>query len=108
METKKKHNYFFKVLLIFFIIFLCLMFCLNSGYYEAKKRESVVLTDKAIKDFEQKLANNEEINLDSYLIEENHDYSNSFSHFGVNITSGIEKVMSKSIETCLDVIKTLF
>lgn len=108
MESKKKNKLFVRVLLVFVIIFGALMVMLNSGYYEAKKRESIVLTEKEIKEYELKIASGEAIDLDSYIKKTSNDYSNTFSEAGENITNGIEKVMTVGIKTVFGVIKTLF
>ena len=45
---KKKTNWFIKLLTILFIIFMGLFIASESGYYEAKLSEKVVLTDNLL------------------------------------------------------------
>ena len=89
-------------------MFVVLMIILESGYYESKKRESVVLTDKMIKEYEEKIRNNEPIDLDSYIKEDKKYYGNKVSEMGVTISYKLEMLMNYSIKAIDNVMKTLF
>lgn len=84
------------------------MLVLETGYYEAKKRDSVVLNEQAIREFETKIKNNEEIDLNSFLVVESKNYNNAVSDFGENFTNSIELVLGEGMETISHILKTLF
>lgn len=108
MKKNKSARIFFTSLIILFIMFVVLMIILESGYYESKKRESVVLTDKMIKEYEEKIRNNEPIDLDSYIKEDKKYYGNKVSEMGVTISYKLEMLMNYSIKAIDNVMKTLF
>jgi hypothetical protein len=107
----KKNNgtkIFLYILLILFIIFVGLMIVLNSGYYESKKRESIVLTKEKILEYEEMIKNNEPIDLDSYIDGNKLYYGNKVSEAGVIISNKIETIMDYSINRVINVIKMFF
>lgn len=108
MTSKKKNNIFFKILMGLFIIFAALMVTLQSGYYEAKKGSEVVLTESKIKEYEEKLKNNEPIDLNSYIEGNKKYYGNEVAEFGLKVTNEVEKVASTCFDTISKVLKTLF
>ncbi len=108
MVKRKKIHPVLKILLAFFIVFIALYIASFSGYYEGRIRNKVIVTENNIKDFEDKIANGEEINLDSYLENDNIDYSNKVSKLGDNLTSSIEIFVTKSSKVITDILKSLF
>ena len=108
MKKNKSFIIFRRIFILLFTVFVVLMVILESGYYESKKRESIVLTDKMLKEYEEKLINNEEIDLNAYIKDDKKYYGNKVSELGVTISYRLEKVLDKSIETIDNVLKTLF
>lgn len=108
MKKNKSFIIFRRIFILLFTVFVVLMVILESGYYESKKRDSIVLTDKMLKEYEEKLINNEEIDLNAYIKENKKYYGNKVSELGVTISYRLEKVLNKSIETIDNVLKTLF
>lgn len=108
MKKNKSFIIFRRIFILLFTVFVVLMVILESGYYESKKRESIVLTDKMLKEYEEKLINNEEIDLNAYIKDNKKYYGNKVSELGVTISYRLEKVLDKSIETIDNVLKTLF
>ena len=49
---KKKHNPVLTILFILFIVYISLFIAGESGYYENKVNEKIVLTNENIKKFE--------------------------------------------------------
>ena len=105
---KKKVNGFLKLLLVLFIIFIALYIANISGYYESKISERVVITENAIKEFESKVQNGEEVDVVSFLENQKEDYSNMVSNLGENVTSGLENIVSGGFGFVLEIIKSLF
>ncbi len=108
MVKRKKIHPVLKILLAFFIVFIALYIASFSGYYEGRIRNKVIITENNIKEFEDKIASGEEINLDSYLENESVDYSNKFSKLGDSLTSSIEVFVTKSSKVIMEILKSLF
>ena len=104
----KKKNYFLRLLLILFIVFLGLYIASISGYYESKVGSKVALTEDAIKKFEEDVLNGEEVDIKSYLDNDMVDYSNSFTDAGDKITASLENILTEGFSGIWDAIKVLF
>lgn len=108
MNKKKNNNIFLKILGFLFIIYMALFIANISGYYEGKVKDKVTITEEGIKEFEEKVANNEEIDITSFLSNEKKDYNNNISKLGDNITYGIESVVFKGMKLVKSIVKSLF
>ena len=108
MGKKKKLHPILKILIVLFVVFLSLFIASNSGYYEAKIRDKVIVTDEKIKEFEEKLQNGEEIDIDSFLGTDVIDYSSPMSNLGDKLTSGVENFVFKGMKIFGDILKSLF
>ncbi len=108
METKKKKNHFLNIVGILFIIFLIVYIIGESGYYEASKRKDVELTEESIKKFEEDVLNGDTVDLNTYILEENKDYSNVFTETGEKISSGVINIFSNTFEGIANVFSFLF
>lgn len=105
---KKKNNIFIKILGVLFIIFIALYIANISGYYESKIRDSVVITEEGIKEFEEKVQNGEEIDITSFLNNERIDYSSKMSNLGDRVTEGLESTLVNGMGFITDILKSLF
>ena len=105
---KKKNNPFLKILGILFIIFMALYIANMSGYYEGKIRDNVTITEEGIKEFEKKVQNGEEIDITSFLNNEQIDYSSSMSNLGDGVTESIENIIFKGMTFVTNILKSLF
>lgn len=106
--NKKKKNIFGKVLVVLFIIYFALYIASESGYYESKIRESVTITENGIKEFEEKIQNGEEIDINSFLKTERIDYTSPLSNLGETVVIGIESVVTKGFKVTKNILKSLF
>ena len=105
---KKKKNWFLRLLLILFIVFIGLYIASISGYYEATLGNKVALTDEAIKRFEEDVIEGKMVDVENYILEERVDYSNTFTDAADKITESTQKVLSEGISGIWDAIKVLF
>lgn len=105
---KKKSNWFMRILLISFIIFIGLYIASISGFYEAKISDKVALTDEAIKQFEQDIIDGKVVDLNTYITEDNKDYSNAFTKTGDKVGDAVEKIITDGFGGIWDAIKVLF
>lgn len=105
---KKKTNWFTKLILLLFIIFLGLFIASKSGFYEAKVSKNALMTNEAIKQFEQDIEEGKEVDIDKYIKEEKKDYANGFTRLADKITSISQDLLSGSIKDIWEFFKILF
>lgn len=105
---KKKNNWFKKIMIVLIIIFLGLYIASVSGYYEARVSNKVALTDEAIKNFEKDVLEGKTVDINTYIQNEDIDYSNKFTKAGENVAQAIIDIITKGFSGCWDAIKVLF
>lgn len=105
---KKKTNPVLKILFVLFIIYISLYIVGNSGYYENKVNNQVILTEENIRQFENDVKNNKNIDIENYVKDEKIDYSNSISNLGDNVSIKVEKFMTEGLGEIAKVIKKMF
>ena len=105
---KKKSNWFLRILLVFFIIFMVTYIITQSGYYEAKVHNKTLLTDQKIKQFEEDIKSGKKISLDSYYIEEKPDYSSLLSNTGKKVSNNLSKSLVGFFTQFGKIMKKLF
>ena len=104
----KKKNWFLRLLFISFLIFLGLYIASISGYYEAQVSDKVALTNDAIKDFEQDVLEGKEVDINTYIKEENRDYSNKMTDLGDKFTESVQTFLTNGFGGIWDALKVLF
>lgn len=104
---KKKTNWFFRILTFFFVIYVFLFVLNKSGYYEKTVRDKALMTEEKIKEFENDVANNNVIDINSYL-PETKDYSNSFTKGANFLSDKIGNLLDNNVDSFWKFIKTLF
>ncbi len=104
----KKKNWFLRLVMVLFGIFLALFIASESGYYEAKLAGKVALTDEAIKQFEQDVLDGKNVDINTYIIEDDVDYSNGFTDAGEKLSDAIAKFIDDGLGGTWDAIKVLF
>ena len=100
-----KKNPFFKILLVFFLIFMALYIALESGYYDIKMGRKATITEEKLQEFESDV---KEVDLKDYLTDDYVDYSSSVSRFGSKIGSSLDKLMDGGIDGFLNLLGSLF
>lgn len=107
MKDKKKINYFKIVFISFFIIYFCLYTINVNGYYE-KRRGKVEFTSAQIEKFEKDIEEGKNVDIESYLTDQNRDYSNNMSDIGYSISTIINGVLNKGLKGISSFIGSLF
>ena len=92
--NKKLLNLLF---IIIIIIFISSYLISSSGYYEYAMQEKTIITNEKIKEFEDDIKNNKDIDLKKYLDNEEIDYSNSITTLVYNISDNSNKLARKLI-----------
>ncbi len=96
---KKKYNIFKVVLYSFIFIYLVIFISANTGYYEYKNYKKTVLTEEQIKKFEEDVKKGEYIDINNYLVKEDHSYKNKLSMVAINLSDKISNVVSTGVKS---------
>ena len=94
----KKNRVFKPIIIIILIIFISSYYVSNSGYYEYHMQQKTVLTNEKIKEFEEDVKNNKDIDIKNYLEYEEVDYSNKLSNLVYDFSNNGVKVSRKVIK----------
>lgn len=105
MKTK---NFLFKILFVFFLVFMALYIALESGYYDIKMGRKATITEEKLKEFEQDVKEGKEIDIKDYLTKDYTDYSSKVSRFGSKIGTSLDKLIDGGIEDFLNILGSLF
>ena len=105
---KKKSNPFLKILFVLFIVYMALYIAGISGYYESRINNEIVLTEQSIKEFENDIKNNKNIDLKKYTKVDNKDYSGFASNMGDNFSNFVAKLFTEEIVKVGKVLKKMF
>ena len=105
---KKKRNYFLIVLSIFFFSYLALLFAYSNGYYEYKEHNKMVITEEAMKQFEEDVSSGKNIEINDYITDEYRDYSSTFSKLGVKTGELLDDVFSDGLGSVVKMLSKLF
>ena len=108
MKKKDPNRYFWRSLIILFIVFVALYIAMESGYYTSNLGKKTELTQEKILEFEQDIKDGKEIDINDYLINEYKDYSSKTSKLGMNLSNSTEKFMTKGISEIFKIIGNLF
>ncbi len=108
MEKKKNGNWFFRVMIILFVMFLCLYSMSINGYVQSVNMKKTLMTEEQIKEFESDVSKGEYLDIKDYALSENKDYSNKVSDFGEKLSDLISLAAKKSIDMFNNVFSYLF
>lgn len=87
------------ILVVIIIIFTASYVISESGYYEYTMQQRTIITNEKIKEFEQDVKDNKDIDLIEYLEKDNINYSNKITTFVYNISDTSNKLARKVIKT---------
>lgn len=79
-------------------IFISSYMISTSGYYEYNLQRKTIITNEKIKQFEEDIKNNKEIDLIDYLDDEEIKYTNKFTTLIYNISDNSNKLARKTIK----------
>lgn len=86
------------IIIIVLIVFISSYMISESGYYEYTMQQRTIITNEKIKEFEEDIKNNQEIDLKDYYKPEEIDYSNKFTTLVYNISDNSNKLARKAIK----------
>ena len=108
MEKKKNNNWFSRIMIGFFIMFLRLYSMSINGYVENINMKKTLFTEEQIKNFENDVNNGEYIDMKDYTLVKDIDYSNKVSDFGEDLSELISLAARKSIDMFNNIFAYLF
>ena len=97
MKAKKKRSPLLIIIIILFGIYASLYYLAESGYYDYKEYNKMIMTEEAMKQFENDVAAGKDITLNDYLNTEFKDYSNNVSKLGLKTSETLENFVTKGI-----------
>ena len=98
----------FKILMLFFIMFLIIYLKEESGYYEYKMYTKAKLTEESIIKFEKDVNDGKDVSIEEYIVNDYVDYSNSITNLGTKIGNLINNFMNNGIKKTLNILSELF
>ena len=101
----------YKNLIKIFLIIICIIFLssyliADSGYYEYTIKQKTTITNEKIKEFEEDIKNEKNLDLIDYLNKDNKDYTNKFSNTIYNISTKSNILTKKLIKNIFKKIST--
>ena len=90
-----------------FLAFLITYVIGMSGYYEYELSNKIVLTEEKMKEFEDDVKNNKDIDLNDYVVNTHQDYTNKFTKTVTSASLTLNKYLKKSIESVFKIINSL-
>lgn len=95
------------VFILLFIIFITIYISQATGYYEYELHKKTELTKEQIKQFEEDIKNNKNIDVTKYIENDAKKYSNEFSKIGSNFSNVTSKYIKKGINEVFKIINRL-
>ena len=95
------------ILITVFLSFLITYVIGMSGYYEYELSNKRIMTEEQMKQFEEDVKNNENIDLGDYVVNTHTDYTNKFTKGVTNASLTINKYLKKSIESVFKIMSKL-
>ena len=108
MKKKDPNRYFWRPLIILFIVFTALYIAMESGYYTSNLGKKTELTQEKILEFEADIKEGKEIDINDYIPNEFIDYGSKTSKMGMNLSNRTEKFMTKGIGEIFKILGSLF
>lgn len=105
---KKKPNWFLRIVIFSFLVFLAMYIASESGYKEKKLQDKMILTNKALKEFESDILAGKEVDVKNYLNNDYIDYSNKLTRAGDAITETIQSFLTDGLVGIWNTLKVLF
>jgi len=93
---KKRISPVLLVTIILFGIYMALYYMAETGYYEYKEYNKMILTEEAMKQFESDIKEGKDVSVENYITPEK-NYENKISNLGLKTSESLEKFMTKGI-----------
>lgn len=105
MKKELKLIKIFKLIVyVIFFLFFCTVLLSVSGYYQTELQKKTTLTNEAIKQFENDIAQGKDIDINDYVDINKKDYDNNFTKSGRYISEKLNNIISTGIKKTLKII----
>ena len=94
----KKNKTLKLIIYIIIVIYIASYYVSSSGYYEYHIQEKTILTNEKIKEFEQDVKNNQNIDIKDYLNYKDEDYSNKVTNLMYDFSNNGNKIARKCLK----------
>ena len=94
-----KNKHIKAIIINIIIIYTACYYVAYSGYYEYHIQEKTIMTNKKIKEFEEDVKNNKNIDIKDYLSYEEVDYTNKLTNLIYGISDKGNKMARKIIKS---------
>ena len=105
---KKKRNPVLIIIIILFGGYLALYYAFLNGYYEYKEYNKMIITEEAMKEFENDIKEGKDISINNYISTDYKDYSNNISNLGLKTGKFLENTVNKGLGGIFKVVGKLF
>lgn len=105
---KKKRNPVLTILIILFGVYLAFYYAFLNGYYEYKEYNKMIITEEAMKKFENDIKEGKDISINKYITTDYKDYSNNISNLGLKTGEFLENAVNKGLGGFFKVVGKLF
>ena len=95
------------IIIIIVIIFISSYIIASTGYYEYTMRERTIITNEKIKEFEEDIRNNKDVDIKDYYDNKELDYSNKITTLVYNVSDNSNKLARKAIKYLFKKLGTL-
>ena len=95
------------IMIIIVIIFISSYIIASTGYYEYTMRERTIITNEKIKEFEEDIRNNKDVDIKDYYDNKELDYSNKITTLVYNVSDNSNKLARKAIKYLFKKLSTL-
>ena len=94
----KKNKLLRFVMIVLFLAYVVSYYIANSSYYEYQLQERTIMTNEKIKEFEEDVKNNQNIDVKDYVTTEQVDYSNRISNLIYSFSDSANNIARKCIK----------
>ena len=94
----KKNKLLHFIITVIFLAYVVSYYIANSSYYEYQLQERTILTNEKIKEFEEDVKNNQNIDVKDYVVSEQVDYSNKMSNLVYDFSDYANIIARKCIK----------
>ncbi len=106
MKIKPK-KIFNTIVFCLFALFVSLYFASVNGYYEYQNEEKTKITEEKMKEFEEDLKNGKNIDIKDYLTEDNKNYDNKVTEFGLTLSDIVNNGILHGLERTFNIVEKL-
>ena len=104
----KKNDFFYHFfkffIIVIFMAFVTLYYSRNNGYYEYQQYKRTIFTKEQIEKFEADVNEGRDVRLEDYLENDEVDYSNKISDFGLFLSKKISGFIKFTMDRMVDYI----